>query len=78
MKDKIVGKPWPPNELLEGGDHTLGLGGDVGGLSRPHHSAGAPLVLPQAEPDGLILAICAHGDQELTLVSVFRLQAHRK
>ena len=68
----------PPDELLEGGDHSLGLGGDVGGLGGPHHGAGAPLVFRQAEADGLVLAVCAHGDQELALVPVFSLQAHRK
>ena len=77
-EDNIARKPWLPDELLEGSNHSLGLGRDVGGLGWPHHGAGAPLVLPQAEPDSLVLAVCAHRDQELALVSVFRLQAHKK
>ena len=76
-EDLIGSKSRLPDELLERGHHSLGLGRDVGGLGWPHHGAGAPLVLPQAEPNGLVLAICTHGDQELALVSVFRLQVHR-
>lgn len=67
-----------PDELLKLADHPLSFGRDVARLSRPYHSAGAAFVLSQAETDGLILAVCAHRDEELALVPVLRLPGHRE
>ena len=49
-----------PDELLKFADYSLGFGRDVASLRRPHHSAGASFIFPQAETDGLVLTVGTH------------------
>lgn len=67
-----------PDELLKLFDHSLGLSWDMAHLGRSNNSAGATFIFCKAETDGLILAVCAHGNEELALVSVPCLPTNRE